>query len=399
MAGRRGQLMVFTIISLMLLLLAAVVFGTGGIGFFGPGKTYKPRDVFYTSSVGTVGDSKGTFRHITIGNAVIGRFKEAVPAAEVEGPVTVARSALTAEDYLVSIPKGVLKKAAVLDFRVESTNGDGTLVVWVNGAAVWSGNPKAGERIETRFVAGAADVNTEVRFSTTSSGWRVWSTSVYELGKIRVKEDEQVQGKQNFVFDVSKAEVDDWSIGRVVFQIADVSSPIIKVPELLVGVNNATIFAGRPAKGNLPVIVDFGKAVTAIREGNNSLSFEVAGEGMYEIAGIEVIIFSNIEGRREPSFRFELTQDDMDGLREGALSGTVTFNVLSPGILSVSIKDPPTGGGGEKVLLRETWKDVGTVDLPFDWQQATSGANALSFNVSSGSSPASIGSLWVKLYK
>ncbi len=396
MAINRGQLMVFAIIALMLLLLAAVVFGTGGISIFGPGNAYRPRDVFYTSSVGTVGDSKGTFRHITIGSARIGLSREAGPSAEVEGPVTVARGVLTAEDYVISVPKGALKESGVLDFQVESTNGLGTLIAWVNGAAVWSGNPKAGERIETtRFAVGTGATN-EVRFSVTSSGFRLWSPSVYELGKIRIRKSEQVQMRQNFEFEVSKAEVDDWSIGRAVFQIADSSSQAVNAPDLIVKVNNATVFAGKPAKGSLPVLVDFGKAATAIRDGNNSLSFEIAGEGQYDIEGTEVIIFSNVEGRREPSFRFELTQGEIDGLREGALNGVVTFRVVSPGTLSVSV-----GGasGGEKVLLRETWKDAGTVDLPFGWQQVTPGTNTLSFNASSGSSPASIGGLWLKLYR
>ncbi len=396
MAEKRGQLMVFAIIALMLLLLAAVVFGTGGIDIFGPGNAYKARDVFYTSSVGTVGDSKGTFRHITLGRARIGLSLEAGPSANVEGPVTVARGVLTAEDYVMSVPAGALKDGGVLDFQVESTNGLGTLMTWVNGVAVWSGNPKAGESIETKFAAEAGAAN-EVRFSVTSSGFRLWSPSVYELGKIQIRESEQVQIKQDFEFEVSKAEVDDWSIGRVVFQIADSFSPAAaNAPDLILKVNNATIFAGKPAKGSLPVLVDFGKAATAIREGNNSLSFEIAGEGQYDIAGTEVIIFSNAEGRREPSFRFELTQGEIDGLREGALNGIVTFRVMSPGTLSVSLVG---ASGGEKVLLREAWKDAGTVDLPFGWQQVTPGTNTLSFNASGGSSPASIGELWVKLYR
>lgn len=395
MAANKGQLMVFAIIALMLLLLAAVVFGTGGIGIFGPGSAYKPRDVFYTSSVGTVGDSKGTFRHITIGSARVGLSKGQSPAAEVDGPVTVARGVLTAEDYVISVPESALKESGVLGFRVESTNGLGTLIAWVNGAAVWSGNPKAGESIETKFVAKAGTAN-EVRFSVTSSGFRLWSPSLYELGKILIRESERVQMRQSFEFEVSEAEVDDWSIGRVVFQIVDSSSQSAGAPDLIVKVNNATIFAGKPAKGSLPVIVDFGKAATAIRAGNNTLSFEIAGEGRYDIEGTEVIIFSNAEGRREPSFRFELTQDEVNGLREGALNGVVTFKVISPGTLSVSVG---TASGGEKVLLRDMSENVGTVDLPFGWQQVTSGTNTLSFNASSGRSPASIGSLWVKLYR
>lgn len=395
MAEKRGQLMVFAIIALMLLLLVAVVFGTGGISIFGPGSSYKPRDVFYTSSVGTVGDSKGTFRHITIGSARIGLFKEESPAAEVEGPVTVARGILTAEDYIISVPKGALKESGALYFQVESTSGMGTLIAWVNGAAIWSGNPKAGEIVETRFAVEPGAAN-EVRFSVTSSGFRLWSPSIYELGKIRIRESEQVQMRQNFEFEVSKAEVDDWSMGRVVFQIADSASRAVNTPDLIVKMNNATIFAGKPAKGSLPVIVDFGKAAAAIRDGNNSLSFEIAGEGQYDIEGTEVIIFSNIEGRREPSFRFELTQDEVNGLRDEALNGVVTFRVISPGTLSVSIVD---ASGGEKVLLSEMSGNVGTVDLPFGRQQVTAGTNTLSFNASSGSSPASIGGLWVKLYR
>lgn len=395
MAEKRGQLMVFAIIALMLLLLAAVVFGTGGISIFGPGSAYKPRDVFYTSSVGTVGDSKGTFRHITIGSARIGLFKEESPAAEVEGPVTVARGILTAEDYIISVPKGALKESGALYFQVESTSGVGTLMAWVNGAAIWSGTPKTGEIVETGFAVEPGAAN-EVRFSVTSSGFRLWSPSIYELGKIRIRESEQVQMRQNFEFEVSKAEVDDWSMGRVVFQIADSASPAVNKPDLIVKMNNATIFAGKPAKGSLPVIVDFGKAATAIRDGNNSLSFEIAGEGQYDIEGTEVIIFSNIEGRREPSFRFELTQDEVNGLRDEALNGVVTFRVISPGTLSVSIVD---ASGGEKVLLSEMSENIGTVDLPFGRQQVTAGTNTLSFNASSGSSPASIGGLWVKLYR
>ncbi len=396
MAAKRGQLMVLAIIVLMLLLLAAVIFSTGGIELFGPGKAYPPRDVFYTSSVGTVGDSKGTFRHITIGSARIGLFKEESPAAEVDGPVTVARGILTAEDYVISIPKGKVKGESVLDFEVLSTNGYGKLMVWVNGALAWSGMPDAGEKIELRFKAGAE--NTDVKFSATSSGLRFWLPSAYEIEKLRVREDVDVRMRQNFEFDVTVAEVDDWSIGRVVFQITDASPPI-SVPNLVIKVNNATIFAGKPASGNLPVQVDFGKASTAIRDGNNTLSFEVAGEGQYDIAGIEVIIFSNVEGWREPSVRFDITQEEIDGLREGALSGAVTFKVLSPGTLSVSVRDASGNKNGEKVLLRDTWTDIGTVDLPFDWQEVTPGANNLLFNVSGGRGQVSIGNLWVKLYK
>lgn len=386
--------MVLAIIVLMLLLLAAVIFSTGGIGLFGPGKEYAPRDAFYTSSVGTVGESKGTFRHITIGSARIGLFKEVSPAAEVDGPAPVARGILTAEDYVIRIPKGKIKGDALLDFDVLSTNGAGTLMVWVNGALAWSGMPDAGDRIELRFKPAAE--NTDIKFSVTSSGLRFWLPSAYEIEKISVREDEQVKMRQAFDFEVTAAEVDDWSIGRAVFQITD-ASPQASVPNLVIKVNNATIFAGKPAIGNLPVQVDFGKASTAIREGNNTLSFEVAGEGQYDIAGIELIIFSNVEGRREPSFRFDVTQDEIDGLREGALNGAVTFKMLSPGTLSVSIRAQM--GGGEKVLLRDAWSDIGTVDLPFDWQAVNPGANSLLFNVSGGHGPVSIGNLWVKLYK
>lgn len=371
---KRGQFpLLFLVSGLFIATILLVMFGSGE-------SVAKPKEILSLQLVGNVGEGKSNLRHIPIGDAYVGLRKEIGPIAKEEKKITILRGIVVNDEYELKIGDNYVDTLpdSKLSFNTVDTNGYGLLLLRLNGYMIWSGSPKINETVEIKlenFNKIVKATGNSIRFTSTSSGWRIWAPSFYVIDGIALDEDIQRSSEASLNFTLSKEEVAAWLLGRTAFTVTG-GEP---TSDMIVKVNNVTIWRGIPAVG-FQTIADFSKVLTNIGE-ENVLSFELEKEGSYNIKSVEVIVFTNSEGKSIPSVSFDLSSKDLEALGQGKLYGEIEFeinDVITEGELIVILQ-----GEKEHELLRKSLKkEDSPVILRFTEQDARAGTNTLTLKSS-----------------
>lgn len=336
------------------------------------------REIISLKNLGVVGEGTSSFRHIPLGSTTIRFTRDIEPAVNAEELLTVARGILTVEtqELKFDLADAQLRSLAggKLSFRIYETNNFGILSVWLNDRLIWTGAPKTGEEVDVpleKYTEAFRQGANVLKFSTTSSGWRIWSPSVYVLDRVVLQESQLEKPEQQFDFLLRKDEVEAWNLGRVVFTVVAADS----TTDLIIKINNSTIWRGQLKASSLPTTIDFSKTVTDIGE-NNTVSFSIEQEGGYVIKDVEIIVFTGAGGKGTPSVDFTLTSEDIEALRRRTLTGYVSFKVvkapkIDPLIVSVV--------GEEETILLQKIIQTGTVELAFTDEEVREGKNRVTF--------------------
>ncbi len=398
--GRRGFGFVMVLLLALAVLLLVVL-----VAFNAPDRKFPfsdislpaliPKDVLLQGDVGLVGGNSGSgFRHVYLGRVKLNSVRDVAPLAVDAGPDDIARGILTSQEREVSFNHESDDGPVTVYFKVEDTNGLGLLLLRLNGDLVWTGSPRAGEAMQVSLAnkTGSFEAGPNVlQFSSTSSGWKIWSPSIYTLSSISVRPDTLNATSQAFPFALSRDEVSAFVLGRVVFTITR-ASPDSAI--LGIRINNATIWKGSPGAGTLPVVVDFSKSLSGVSDDNTiSFGLEGEGDGLMEISSSEVIVFTSTSAKGTPAVSFTLSKDDIARMRAGSLKGALEFEISeisSPGPLQVALI------GDRENILYEADAKAGKVRLFFRDGQAVFGQNTLVFR-STGSGVFRVGDLAVRL--
>ncbi|MFH0961290.1 MAG: hypothetical protein V1820_01255 [archaeon] len=372
MENRRGLAGVFLILlagivlaSLLALFASSEV--TGGNVFVG----FIPRELLQEKQVGLVGASIGEgFRHIYFGRVSLKSGAGGTLSSE-NGSAEVARGLVTSQEHEIAFLYN--SKPVQVSFVVDETNGLGLLIARANGRIVWSGNPGVGEKVEfTIPLESLRQDGNSLVFSTTSSGWKIWSPSYYRINRISVGYSGEETSTQKRQFALTKEEIDSFVLGRVIFTVSSASpgAPIS------IKINNATIWKSPVGEGTLPVSIDFSSSGTTL-SGENEIAFLTEKGNSAELAGAEIIVFTSSEGKGTPATTFSLTREDFDVLNGGRMTGRVEFTVSEvshAGTIQVSIV------GDKEVTIYSDRAVAGTVLATFTKGSAVFGKNLLVFS-------------------
>ncbi len=357
------------LVGLALLIFIVGVFNFGNLIYF-------PTVLLDVESVGTIGRGESNIRHIPLGNAVIDLREEAAPSIEEHGPITLARGVITLEEHeiVAELSREELEtiSSSKLGFDVLKSNEYGTMTVRLNGHLIWSGNPKEGERvdIDLGLFRGIFTVGgNRIKFSTTSSGWRIWSPAIYVIDAVKLEANVLKTSQKAFEFGVSDSELENCMLGRVAFTVQDAGFGT----DLFIKINNVTVWRGSPKPGNLPTLVDFSNIVTGLGT-RNVLSFGVERAGRYQLEDIDILIFNSGEGTSSSTFSFNISQENLEALRQGRLKGVVVLEVETVekgGTLTVSVI------GEDEFELMKRSVGAGKIELNFTDREIRTGTNII----------------------
>ncbi len=315
--------------------LAAVIFLVAMMFLFG-GDISQPveaeeRTLLSVSTVGTVGEGNLALRHINLGDTHVTYKPVEGAKLEEEGPWTVARGVLTLQEHELNFQADAAEFDALskgtLSFHIVDTNHYGALLVSLNDKVVWSGMPDVNDIVQidmAPFRSLFRDGRNTIQIGATSSGWRIWAPTVYVLDDMQLSERAYEKATQTFEFDLTSDEVANWEVGRAVFKIdsADASD------DLIIRVNDAIVFRGRPSPKQISYTIDFSSVIADIQPGTNTLSLEAGKSASYEIRELEIIVFTSAEDRSEV-FDFDLSREEIDLMRDDMLVGEIGFEVVN----------------------------------------------------------------------
>jgi hypothetical protein len=373
MAKRRGQFFVVLVLVAGVILISVLALMSSSekdLPFF----SFLPRELLVQKDVGVVGGSSegGNFRHIFLGLVDLSSSREEPPIASEGGSVEVARGIVTGQEHEVSF--GMVSSPLTATFRVDDTNNLGLLLLRLNGKLVWTGSPAPGETLSVSISNGTGDLLPEgnkLQFSSTSSGWRLWSPSYYRVSSIVIKQTVTKEPVYSDAFSISRDELSSFVLGRVVFTVSSATPDGIPIS---IRMNNATIWKGPASAGTLPLSIDFGSVVPLSDE--NTISFGLEGTGAASLSNSEVIIFTSGAGRGVPTVAFSMSRDDLSKLRADKMGGVIEFSVSeisSPGTLQVSLI------GDREASIYSAEARAGKARVAFADGQVISGKNTLVF--------------------
>lgn len=344
---------------------------------------FLPRKIAIEQEIGLIGGTSGEgFRHSYLGKISLSQIGGAAEILRQAGPIHLVRGIVTAQEHSASFesPSGGDAKLA---FSVDSTNSFGLLIVRLNGEIVYSGSPKEGDRVEVSLAKSSLkQAGNSLVFSTTSSGWRIWSPAYYTLKDLLISASSGgPEGAlfQKREFSLSKDELSSFVLGRVVFTAVSATQGA----SISIKVNNMTIWKGPISENSLPVSIDFSSAGTGLSERNEITFVSENARSKIELAGAEVIAFTSKSGAQgSPAMTFTLTKEDYELLRSGRMEGRIEFSVRevpSSGTLAVSIV-----GDREKTIISSRISAPSKVSASFGSENSVMGKNLLVFSSSEG---------------
>jgi hypothetical protein len=162
------------------------------------------------------------------------------------------------------------------------TNGEGNLVVKFNNEVIYDDKATPGEIIIPLSKNLLKSYNV-IEISTSKSGWKFWTTSVYRIEKIEFKVNYFGDIEKKQTFEVYKDELTGFKEGLVSFYVNNYEG----TGKLKVQINGYSLYEG-VRRGPFELSFDF--AEVGLVRGMNTISFSTEQETSYEIESAKIII-------------------------------------------------------------------------------------------------------------
>ena len=165
-----------------------------------------------------------------------------------------------------------------LNFNVIDKKGSGDIIVKLNGLTIYSGKSNVNENVEVTLPLYQLKNNNVIKITTSSTGWKFWSTNSYLLSDIYLMENkyssDHSQAKRIVTID-SKALYDAKDI-KLVGYAKKLSS---KDEEVTISVNGNVVYSEVPDTLGLDINIP----ETYLKAGINNIDFSVGRDGKYNL--------------------------------------------------------------------------------------------------------------------
>jgi len=220
----------------------------------------------------------------TLGSEVIASDEDVQVA---KGTFTNQPVSLTND--LIPDDKFAIITSGFISIVVTDTNSGGNLIVELNGKEVFRRTASPGETISIPLDRSQINKTNTVVLRTESPGWKFWMNTVYKIKTVKLGINYLGISSQEKTFDLNAIEVSNFKYARVSFRIKNYLLP---QQELVIRINNQTVYMSIP-----PTLVfreDFRNDIygnpLSLNAGQNSISFSLENEGMYDLGDVTLIV-------------------------------------------------------------------------------------------------------------
>lgn len=358
-------------------LLAAVLLWAVLIAFLGMEPVEEELNNSYNEEIGAIGVVPDEISR----NIYFGDFAAKYGMGDFEAhsrDVLAVESGFLSDDAVYEdefdIPEDKLLEAvnASVSLRVARSNPSSPLKVLMNGKEIFS------ERISRGMVSAYIPPESLNETNTitvrTEPGWMFWSSSVYEIEDLSVSVSYYGKVDKEFRFSPEKEEYDRWVAGKLEFDARGEGNLLVYINSINV-FNDSCNSNGTVMFNRTPVYFDK----------NNTVRFETARNGHYEVWNAQLDIIFETDGFRSKEESFEIDSRLYADLKKGTVRGKAVFwleKIVKPGILDVEIID--SKGRSSKILFQTIEEEKG-YSFDIDPQKVYTGTNKIRFSSEDGS--------------
>jgi len=257
--------------------------------------------------------------------------------------------------------------------QVLDTNSEGDLVVKINEEVVFDQKVTSG-KIEIPIAKSLLVYYNVIEVSTTSPGWKFWTSSYYIIDKIEFGIDFFGNVERQEAFTVYENELEDFKSGLVSFYVDDVQGE----GDLIIEINGYQIFKGRPTTS---FTKSFGLFDVGLVKGINTITFSTEQETSYDIDNVNIVITHEEMGQKTRTKSFYVSSSDYKRLK--TRDGEIKFYILDSnylGSLSITITDSRGRKNPIRTISSYSVGDLRTVY--FDSDDVEIGTNKATFEAS-----------------
>lgn len=257
-----------------------------------------------------------------------------------------------------------------ITIQILDTNSEGNLVVKINEQVIFDQKTTSG-KIEIPISKSLLSSYNVIEVSTTSPGWKFWSSSYYILDKIEFGIDFFGDLEKQESFTVYQNELEDFKLGLVSFYIDDVQGK----GDLMIEINGYQIYKGSPPTS---FSKSFGLFDVGLVKGTNTITFSTEQGTSYVIDDATVIITHEEMGQKTRTVKFYVSSSDYKRLK--TKDGKIEFYILDSNRLG-SLRIYITDSRGKKHDLRtiSSYSVGETRNVYFDSDDVEIGNNKVTF--------------------
>jgi len=331
--------------------------------FLGPIVIPENETIIANFSLGTVGFVvEDATRTESLGDIRVGEPQTEIIKSIFRSDIRRGILGETKEEFVVNVPEWLMEAriGARIKFTIRDTNVYGNLNIKWNGREFFG--KKAGINqydvfIEKDFVRSSNNVE----ISADGPGIFFWASTAYDIRDLTVGIE---YGPAKIVsFDLLQSELQTFSKSEINFFATGSGSLKIKVNGLEIYTDNPRGFGTAEFKfGDIPLSV-----------GRNIISFEIIGDGIVNLQGVELKIFL-LSNEIVRTRTFEITQQQFDSLKNNQVKGAVKYFVnviVRDGLLTIE-------QNGQALTSEHPKTGWNTVD--FDSSKAREGENQIIFS-------------------
>jgi hypothetical protein len=256
---------------------------------------------------------------------------------------------------------------------VRETNGEGSLVVTVNGEEVFNQVVTVGKVEVPLDKEELSDYNI-IEISTQKSAWKFWAKSYYKIDKIDFGANFYGNVAKTEEFHIYPEELRDFVTAEIGFRLNQAQGD----GDLMISINGNRLFKGRPS---LDFHHSFTQHEAGLTNGLNSISFSTESGGKYEIEDSVLTIIRSESAKKSRSFDFTVGRSYNDNL-EGEISFYISDTDYR-GNLIITITD--TSGNKHPVEAIQSYASGQTKKVNFNNDHVNSGDNIVTFEATDGS--------------
>ncbi|MFH8107645.1 MAG: hypothetical protein QXJ25_01330 [Candidatus Aenigmatarchaeota archaeon] len=219
---------------------------------------------------------------------------------------------------------------AFLSFFVNNTNGYGALIIKVNDIIINDKKLPIGEHIFFLNNSILREKNT-IEIFATSSSWKLWAPTVYELRNVKFVSQELFAKRSNYTFNIYEDEFKNLRKDKKAELSLDLRE---RRGKLKIEINSNEIFNNEVEKSRKTIYFD----QSLLKKEINEIEF-VALDGAFE-GFAELKFYFNVFDELKAEKSFEISQYEYSQLYRNP--GRIVFtieDVLSQGGLSVIVRD------------------------------------------------------------
>jgi hypothetical protein len=201
---------------------------------------------------------------------------------------TFTNQPVSLTNEMIPDDKFAIITSGFISIVVADTNSGGNLIVELNGKEVFRRTAGAGE-ISIPLDRSQINKTNTVVLRTESPGWKFWMNTVYKIKTVKLGINYLGISSQEKTFDLDASEVTNFRYARASFRIKNYLLP---QQELVIRINNQTVYMSIP-----PTLVfreDFRNDIygnsLSLNAGQNSISFSLEKEGMYDLGDVTLIV-------------------------------------------------------------------------------------------------------------